>query len=60
MVKTKLNTTQDIIDILQQIKARSKSKIYHNISNFHDKMNCSRQSRTFQFEEDPFIKMQKV
>ena len=52
MVNTKDYTTQDMIDKLQQVKGRTKLKIYRKISNLHDEMDYRRNGDAFQFEED--------
>ena len=53
MVKTKYNSTEDTINHLQQLKGKTKLKLYKNISNCYDNMNI-------RFDEDPFSKMHKV
>ena len=40
----------------QTLKGRTKMKFYQNISNYYDQMNYTRQTKTFQFEEEPFCK----
>ena len=42
--------------ILQGLKGKTKLKFDHILSIFDDEMNYRRQSGTFQFEEDFFIK----
>ena len=56
MVNTTYNSTQDMINKLQQLKGKTKLKFYRNISNFYDEMNIRRQSGTFHFEEIHFSK----
>ena len=51
MVTTNNNSTEDMIDKLQQLKGKTKSKFSKNISNY-DEMNI----RNFRFGEDPFAK----
>ena len=51
MVTTNNNSTEDMIDKLQQLKGKTKSKFSKNISNY-DEMNI----KNFRFEEDPFAK----
>ena len=38
MVNTKYNTTEDLINKLQEIKGKTKSNLYENISNYYDNM----------------------
>ena len=52
MVNTTFNSTEDMINKLQQLKGKTKLKFYRNISNYYDEMNF----RSFKFEEDPFVK----
>ena len=54
MANTTYNSTQVIINKLQQVKSKTKLNFYQNISNYYDEMITRRQSNTFQFEEDPF------
>ena len=49
MVKTTYNSTEDMIDELQQLKRKTKLKFYKSLSNCYDKMNI-------RFDEDPFAK----
>ena len=49
MVNTKYNSTEDMIDKLQQLKGKTQLKFYKNISNYYDNMNI-------RFDEDPFAK----
>ena len=49
MVNTSYNTTQDMINKLQQLRSKTKLKFYKNISNYHDNMNIK-------FDEDTFAK----
>ena len=53
MVNTTYNSTQDLIDKLQQLKGKTKLKFHKNYSNFYDNMNIS-------FDEDHLLKMLKV
>ena len=50
MVNTIFNSTDDMIEKLQQIKGKTKSKFKKNLSNFYDKVNI----KNFRLEEDPF------
>ena len=52
MVNTIYNSTEDIIDKLQELKGKTKLKFYKNISNYYDEMNI----KNFNFEQDPFSK----
>ena len=56
MVNTTHNSTEDMIIKLQSLKAKKILKFYQNISNYYNEMNYKRQSKTFQFDEDPFAK----
>ena len=51
MVTTNNNSTEDMIDKLQQLKCKTKSKFSKNIGNY-DEMNI----KNFRFEGDPFAK----
>ena len=51
MVTTNNNSTEDMIDKLQQLKGKKKSKFSKNISNY-DEMSIKK----FRFEEDTFAK----
>ena len=53
---TTYNSTKELNNQLKSSKGKTKSKFYQNISNYFDEVNIKRQSGTFQFEEDPFIK----
>ena len=52
MVITTYNSTEDMINKLQQLKGKAKLKYYKNISNYYDEM----EHRNFQTQEDPFSK----
>ena len=49
MINTTYNSTEGIINKLQQLKGKTKLKFYKNLSNFYDNTN-------FRFDEDPFAK----
>ena len=49
MVNTKINSTEDMINKLQELKGNTKLKFYKNISNCYDNMNI-------RMDEDPFAK----
>ena len=49
MVKTTYNSTEDMINKLQQLQGKTKLKFYENIINYYDNMNI-------RFDEDPFAK----
>ena len=51
MVTTNNNSTEDMIDKLQQLKGKTKSKFSKHSSNY-DEMSI----KNFRFEEDPFAK----
>ena len=46
------NSTEDMINKLQQLKGKAKLKFYKNISKYYDEMN----NKNFRFEEDPFAR----
>ena len=52
IVNTKYNTSEDLIDKLQQLKGKTKLKFYKNINNFYNEM----KHRNFKTQEDPFAK----
>ena len=49
MVNTTYNSTEVMIDKLQELKGKEKLKFYKKVSNYYDEMNV----RNFIFEEDP-------
>ena len=49
MINTTCNSTEDMIDKLQQLKRKTKLKFYKNISSYYDNMNI-------RMDEDPFAK----
>ena len=49
MVNTNYNSTQDVIDKLQQLKGKTRLKFFKNISNYYDKLRI-------RFDEDPLAK----
>ena len=49
MVKTTYNSTEDMINKLQQLKRKPKLKFYKNLSNFYDNTN-------FRMDEDRFAR----
>ena len=49
MVNTTYNSTEDMINKLQEIKGKTKVKFYKNISNYYIEM----KKRNFQSQEDP-------
>ena len=52
MINTEYNTTEDMIDKLQQLKGKTKLKFYKIINNYYDET-----TRTnFQTQQDPFAK----
>ena len=52
MVKTTYNSTEDLINKLQQLKGKTKLKFNKNISNYHDE----KKQRIFQTQDDPLFK----
>ena len=53
MVNTKYNSTEDIINKLQEIKGKTKLKFYKNISNYYVEM----KNKNYQTQDqDPFSK----
>ena len=53
LVKTKYNSTEDMINKLQELKGRTKLKFYKNICNYYGNMNI-------RMDEDPFAKKLNV
>ena len=53
LVKTTYNSTEHMINKLQESKGKTKLKFYQNISNYYENMNI-------RFDEDPLPKMFKV
>ena len=51
MVNTTHNSTEDMINILQQLKGKTKLKFYKNISNYSEMKN-----KNFQTQQDTFSK----
>ena len=49
IVNTTFNSTEEMINKLQQLKGKTKLKFYKNISTYYDNMNIRR-------DEDPFAK----
>ena len=49
MVNTNSYSTEHMINKLQQLKGKTKLKVYQNISNYYD-------SKNIRFDEDPFAK----
>ena len=43
-------------NFLQQLKCKTKLRLYQNISNYYDQMSYCRRSGYFQLQEDPFAK----
>ena len=50
MNNTTYNSSEDMIDKLQQLKGKTKLKFYENICNYYNEM----KHRNFQTQEDPF------
>ena len=51
MVNTTYNSTEDMINKLQQLKGKTKLKFYKNLSNYYTEM-----KKKFQTQQDPFAK----
>ena len=52
MVNTNYNSTEDMINKIQQLKGKTKLKFYKNISSYYIEM----KNKNFQTQEDPFSK----
>ena len=52
MVNTTYKSTEDMINKLQDLKGKTKLKLFKNISNYYDEM----KHKNFQTQEDPFSK----
>ena len=52
MVNTNYNSTEDMINKLQQLKGKTKLKFYKNINNYYTEM----KNKNFQTQEGPFSK----
>ena len=52
MVNTTYNSTEDMINKLQQFKGKTKLKLYKNISNYYNEM----KHKNFQTQQDLFAK----
>ena len=52
MVKATYNSSEDMINKLQELKGKSKLKIYKNINNYYIEM----KNKIFQTQQDPFAK----
>ena len=50
MVNTNYNTTEDMINKLQNLKGKTKLKLYKNISKYYNEM----KQKNFQTQQDPF------
>ena len=53
MVNTTYNSTEDMIDKLQQLKGKTKLKFYKNVNNYYTEM----KNKNFQTQQDPFTKI---
>ena len=56
MVNTNFNTTQEVIEKLQQLKGKTKLKFYKNIRNYFIEM----KNKNFQTQQDPFARNAQV
>ena len=52
LINTTYNSTDDMINKLQQLKCKTNVKFYKNKSNYYDEMSI----KNFRFEEDLFSK----
>ena len=52
MVNTTFNSTEDLINKLQELKIKTKFKFYKNISDYYTEM----KNKNFQSQQDPFAK----
>ena len=52
VVNTDYNSTEDLINKLQELKGETKINFYINISNYYTEM----KNKTFQTQEDPFCR----
>ena len=55
-VKTKYNTTEDMNNIFQVLKSKTKLKFQKNMRNYYDQMSYMRQSGEFHLKENFFRK----
>ena len=60
MVNTTYISSEDMINKLQQLSGKTKSKIYKNESNYYDERKNRKQSGTFQSKKILLVKMFKV
>ena len=56
MVNTTYNSTEDMINKLQELKGETKLKFHKTISNYYNEM----KNRNFKTQEHPFAKMLEV
>ena len=52
LVNTKYNSTEDMINKLQELRGRTKLRLYKNISDCYNEM----KNKNFQTQQDPFAK----
>ena len=52
LVNTKYNSTEDMINKLQELSGRTKLRFYKNISDYYNEM----KNKNFQTQQDPFAK----
>ena len=52
MVNVNYNSTEDMINKLQQLKGKTKLKFYKNVNNYYIEM----KNKNFQTQQDPFAK----
>ena len=60
MINNTYNSTEHKIKKLDNLEGKTKINFYQNISSYYDEMYIRRQSKTFQFEEDPSFKNAEV
>ena len=52
MINTADNSSEEMINKLQELKGKTKQKFHKIVSNYHDEMNI----KNFQFQQDSFSK----
>ena len=56
LANIKYDTSQDMINKVEQLKGKTNLKFYQKVGKYYDEMNYRRQSGYFRFEEDVFSK----
>ena len=54
MVNKNYKSTKELIEKLQSTKGQTKLKFYQHIGNYYDEMNYWKQSRSFQYQKEPY------